>query len=140
MAYCAKCGTQFPDGAATCPSCGTAQSSSAPAASKGGLESNIAAALAYVWLLAILWLLIEPYNKDRFVRFHSFQALAFGVIWFVLTSVLGMIPFLGWLLLIFVVPAGLVLWLICIFKAFSKQWFKLPVVGDWAMGQAGPAQ
>jgi uncharacterized membrane protein len=140
MAFCSKCGTQVPEGAAACPNCGTAQGSSAPAASKGGLESNIAAALAYVWLLAILWLLMEPYNKDRFVRFHSFQALAFGVIWFVLTSILGMIPILGWLLLIFVVPAGLVLWLICIFKAFSNQWFKLPLVGDWAMGQAGPAQ
>ena len=50
-----------------------------PATSSGGLESNIAAALAYLPILAIVWLLVEPYSKDRFVKFHSVQSLGLAV-------------------------------------------------------------
>jgi uncharacterized membrane protein len=146
MAHCTKCGAALSEGTAFCGTCGGAQSgigspaTGATVSQSGGIDSNIAAALAYLWFVAIAWLVLEPYNKDRFIRFHSFQALAFGVVWFVLTTVLSMIPFVGWLLLIPVLPLGLVVWLVCMFKAFSKAWFKLPVIGDWALQQAGPAQ
>jgi uncharacterized membrane protein len=146
MAFCTKCGAQFADGAAFCGSCGAPQGSAAsgappaPAASSGGLDANIAAALAYLWLPAILWLVLEPYNKDRFIRFHSFQSLAFGVAALVVQIALGMIPLLGWIVAIPVSLLILLVWVVCLFKAFSKDWFKLPVIGDWAMQQAGPAQ
>jgi uncharacterized membrane protein len=104
------------------------------------MDANIAAALAYLWLPAILFLVIEPYNRDRFIRFHSFQSLATGVVIMVINIALSMIPFVGWLLLIPFSFLCLLLWLICTFKAFSKAWFQLPVVGAWAMQQAGPAQ
>jgi uncharacterized membrane protein len=99
----------------------------------GGLDANIAGALAYLRITAILFLVIEPFNKDRFVRFHSFQALAFGVASIVIQIVLGFIPIIGWLLML---PVSLVVWLICLFKAFSNQKFKLPVIGNWAEAQA----
>ena len=65
--------------------------------SSGGLSPNVAALLAYLlWIPAILWLVMEPYNKDRFIRFHSFQALFLGLAWFALSIILTMIPILGW--------------------------------------------
>lgn len=102
------------------------------------MDTNIAAALAYVWFVAILWLVLEPYSKDRFIRFHSFQALAFGVVAFVINVILGFIPILGFLVSIPLDIVLVLIWAFCIFKAFSREWFKLPAIGDWAMQQAGP--
>jgi len=144
MAFCTKCGGTIADGAGFCGACGAAQGAasgapapSAPVASSGGMESNITAALAYLWITAIIWLVIEPYNKDRFIRFHSFQSLAFGVVAFVIQIALSLIPFIGWLIAIPLSLLILLVWVVCLFKAFSKEWFKLPIIGDWAMTQAG---
>ena len=105
--------------------------------STGGLESNVAGALAYLWIVAIIWLVLEPYNKDRFIRFHSFQAIAFGIVAFVVSFILGLIPILGWIVGVLWSILVLILWLVCIFKAFNKEMFKLPVIGDFAEKQAG---
>lgn len=148
MALCPKCGGQVADGAQFCSGCGQSMGS-APAAggpppsagtgsSGGGLEPNVAAALGYIFIVAIIWLLVEPFNKDRYIRFHAFQSLALGVSMFVIFSVLGFIPIIGWIILILAGPASFVLWLVCIYKAFNKEWFKLPFIGDWALQQAGP--
>ena len=39
-------------------------------------------ALSYLLITAILFLIIEPYKNNRFIRFHSFQALFFAVVYF----------------------------------------------------------
>jgi hypothetical protein len=40
----------------------------------------VAGMLAYFTIIpAIIFLLIEPYNRNRFVRFHSFQCLFVAV-------------------------------------------------------------
>ena len=40
------------------------------------MAENVAGMLAYFTIIpAIIFLLIEPYNRNRFVRFHSFQCL-----------------------------------------------------------------
>jgi uncharacterized membrane protein len=112
----------------------------APAGGSTGLESNIAAVLAYLlWIPAILWLVIEPYNKDRFLRFHSFQALFLGLAWFVISIVLTFIPILGWIILIFLPLVAIGVAIYCAYKAYNKERFKLPVIGDMAEKQAGPA-
>jgi len=103
----------------------------------GGLTPNVAAALAYIWLLAIVWLLLEPYNKDRFVRFHSFQALGLGVAWFVIAMGLSFIPFIGWMVQGLFQLVMFVVWVVCLFKAFQNEKFKLPIIGDFAEQQAG---
>ena len=36
--------------------------------------------------------------------------------------------------------AMIVVWILCIVNALQKKWFKLPLIGDFAMQQAGPAQ
>ncbi len=107
-----------------------------PASTQGGLESNVAAALAYLPILAVVWLLVEPYSKDRFIKFHSVQSLGLAVVSMGIYIVLGIIPILGWILLLFAPLALFVVWVICAVKAFQKEKFKLPVIGDFAEKQA----
>ena len=98
MAFCTGCGKEMPAGAVACPTCGQG-ATVAPltaAAPAGGLTDNVAGALAYVTFIpAIIFLVMEPYNKNRFVRFHSFQSLFFTLACFVLGIVLMFIPLLG---------------------------------------------
>ena len=107
-----------------------------PPFSSGGLEPNVAAALSYLWITAIVFLVVEPFNKDPFVRFHSFQSLFFGIASLVVSIVLAMIPILGWIALIFLPFVILVIWIILVVKAYQKEWFKLPIIGDFAEKQA----
>ena len=107
-----------------------------PASSQGGLESNIAAALAYLPILAIVWLLVEPYSKDRFIKFHSVQSLGLAVVSIGLSIVLGMIPILGWIMLLFLPLVIFVAAVMCAVKAYQKEKFKLPLIGDFAEKQA----
>jgi uncharacterized membrane protein len=145
VSFCPTCGTQIADGA-TCPKCaagaGQAVSSVAPAAA--GLTDNVAGALAYVTIIpAIVFLVLEPFNRKRFIRFHAFQCLFFAAAWTVLwigLSFIAHIPFLGWatvLLWPLFSLAGFVIWLILVLKAYQGQMFKLPVIGDMAAQQAG---
>ena len=113
--------------------------SSATGTQVGGLDVNVAAALSYFLIIAIVWLVLEPYNKNRFIRFHAIQAIALAVVSMGLSIVLGMIPVLGWIMLIFLPLVIFVAAVISAVKAFQNQWFKLPVIGDFAEKQAGPA-
>ncbi|HTR23282.1 MAG TPA: DUF4870 domain-containing protein [Terriglobales bacterium] len=109
-----------------------------------GLTDNVAGMLAYfTFIPAIVFLVLEPYNKSRFIRFHAFQCIFVSVALFALGVALGiisMIPFLGLITipLHFVIWLGaFALWIILVLKAYQGQMFKLPVVGDMAEKQAG---
>lgn len=98
-----------------------------------GLDSNVAAALAYAlgWVTGLAFVLTE--RENRFVRFHALQStIAFGalsVAWMVSLS----IPFLGWLLaFVIIFPVSVVLWLLLMFKAYQGERFKLPIAGEMA--------
>lgn len=118
-----------------------------PPATASGLSDNAAAALAYVTIIpAIIFLVLEPYNKKPFIRFHSFQSIGLAVLWIVVWiavmivhSILHFIPLIG-LLFIFVdlavAAVFFIAWLMCIIKASQGQWFKLPVIGDFALKQS----
>jgi uncharacterized membrane protein len=100
--------------------------------------------LAYITIIPpIIFLVVEPYNKSRFIRFHSFQSIFFNIAWvvvWVVLSVLASIPVLGWASMIIwplVGLGGLVLWVVLLLKAYQGQMFKLPVIGDLAEKQAG---
>ena len=105
----------------------------------GGLDVNVAAALSYFLIIAIVWLVLEPYNKNRFIRVHAIQAIGLAVVSMGLSIVLGMIPILGWIALIFLPFLIFAAAVLCAVKAFRNEWFKLPVIGDFAEKQAGPA-
>jgi len=123
-----------------CAAC-SAKAPAAPAG--GGITDNVAGMLCYILIVAIIFLLIEPYNKSKFVRFHAFQCIFLCLGWIALgiaLSIIGMIPVLGWATLLLwplIGLAGLVLWIILFIKAYQGQMFKLPVIGDLAMKQAG---
>lgn len=136
MAFCSGCGTQIPDGASMCPAC-AAKAPAAPVASSGGMNDNLAGALCYFAIIAIVFLLIEPYNKNKFVRFHAFQSLFLAVAWIALWFVLMFIPVIGWILLPFAFLGFIILLVVLFIKAYQGQKFQVPVIGEWAEKQVG---
>ena len=144
MAFCNMCGAQIADGATTCAACAGRAAVVVPTAAAPGLADNVAGMLAYFTIIpAIIFLVLEPYNRSRFVRFHAWQCTFFNVAWWILWIGLRIvihIPFLGFLTL-FVWPlvglGGFVVWIVLVLKANQGQMFKLPVIGDLAQQQAG---
>ncbi len=131
------------------------QVSSQPPAQVGksstGLDENIAALLSYIfgWVSGLIFFLIE--KDSRLVRFHAMQSLLFNVsvavvaialwvVFFVLllivsqvsgivSTLFSLIATLVWL----VFGVGLlILWIMCLVKAYQGQYFKLPIVGNFA--------
>ncbi len=140
--FCESCGKEMPDAAAFCPYCGTAAGQPAAgnagagqAGQAAGLQSNLAGALAYLWVMAIIFLLLEPYNKDKFVRFHSFQALFLGLASIAGNIVLTLLPVLGWALIPLWSLLILVLAVVGAVKAYQNQIWRIPVIGDFAEKQ-----
>jgi uncharacterized membrane protein len=112
----------------------------APPAAGSGLSDNLVAALAYITIIpAIIFLILEPYNRIPLVRFHSFQSIGLGVSAFILRLAITFLPFhwLEYSLLSAVIGLGLfIAWLIAILKAYKGEFYKLPVIGDFAERQA----
>lgn len=110
----------------------------------GVFPENIAGALAYLTFIpAIVFLTLDPYKKNRFVRFHSVQCLLlWGAVILLAIAlklasvVLFIIPVLGPLLVLLVsVVVGLaafVIWLVLVVKAFQGEMFMLPMLGEVA--------
>ena len=115
-----------------------------------GLAPNLAGALAYVLglITGIVFLVLEPYKHDRFVRFHAMQsilfcvaAIAFSILWHILVSIMMSIS--GWTAMA-LVPIGLVIslgfflfWLFLMYQAYSQHEFRIPVIGAIAAKQVG---
>ena len=120
-----------------------------------GLDSNVGAMLCYIanficclgLVLSIVFLFTE--KENRFVKFHAVQALflvalqiAAGIIIEVITVVLrlvlGMISLdflaglLSWGFSLLVFAVFIILWIIGGIKAYGGQWYKLPIVGEFA--------
>jgi uncharacterized membrane protein len=159
MIFCGKCGASVSDGAGFCTACGTpvisaaAQTGPSPVAGpqSTGMTSNVAGALAYLagFITGIVFLAIEPYNKDPFVRFHAFQSIflcvvyiAFFMVWGAIFGTLTVVS-LGFLfspiLLLWSLLrlAFFLLWLFMMYKAYNNERFSLPIIGPLAAKQAG---
>jgi uncharacterized membrane protein len=109
-----------------------------PGSAAGGLTRNVAGLLCYVagLITGVVFLILEPYNHDPFIRFHAFQSIFFSVAVLVLGIVLGFIPVIGPLLYAVVCMAALVIWVLLIVQAAQNKKWKLPVIGDLAEKQA----
>jgi uncharacterized membrane protein len=143
MAFCSSCGAQIADGATICAAC-SGRVATVPAVAAPGLADNVAGMLAYFTIIpAVIFLVLEPYNKSRFVRFHAWQSIFFNVAWWILWIGLRIVfhmPFLGFLTFLIwpvIWLGGLIVWIILVIKANQGQMFKLPVIGDLAQQQAG---
>lgn len=160
MAFCAHCGAALNQETGFCASCGKPVGAGAPATqvvstsspaatgTSSGLTSNLAAALAYAlgFITGILFLVLEPYKHDRFVRFHAMQSiffsagcLAFSIAWSIMVGILAGIS--GWMALatfpirLLISLGFFLLWLYVIYQAYSQREYHIPFIGDLAAKQ-----
>jgi uncharacterized membrane protein len=119
------------------------------------LDSNVGAMLCYIanflcclgLVLAIVFLFTE--NENKFVKFHAVQSLflaAFQIVCGILIGILGVIlslalnmvhmELLGWVLILglrfLLFAIFLIFWIIGGIKAYGGQWYKLPIIGEFA--------
>jgi uncharacterized membrane protein len=178
MSFCQTCGTSLPDGSPTCTACGAPQGAAAAGATPGpmpgsipgpipgtmpaaaplpaagaGLTPNVAGALAYLVgaITGILFLVIDPFKADRFVRFHAFQSIffnlawiAFWIIWMIIGVMLGAISHGLFFIIqlpinLLITVGGFCLWVYLMYTAYQGKTFQLPVIGALAATQAGIA-
>lgn len=119
--------------------------------SSTGLDENVAALLAYVvtWVSGLVFFLIE--KESRLVRFHAMQAILLGaagaigaivlwLVWVVIAIILAQVSevlaslvslVIGLLIFVFYI-AILVAWIMGMVKAYGRQYFKLPIIGNFA--------
>lgn len=106
------------------------------ATAQSGLSDNAAGALAYITIIpSIIFLLVEPYNKNPFVKFHAWQNIGIVIGWFACSLVL-VIPILGWIIGLVGDLALFICWIICIVKAAGGGKFMIPFIGPFAEKQA----
>ena len=113
MTYCPNCGAAV-DGR-FCPKCGAPAPAAGappgapqyvppPASAQGlGMEENLAAALCYIPIIGIIFLLIDPYKQNRTIRFHAWQSIFFSVAWFVVRIAMAIL----WMVLRVALPYGM---------------------------------
>lgn len=82
------------------------------------------------------------------MRFHAFQAIFLGlagiivaIALVILTTILGMIPVIGWVMdsLVWLAYGAvlLVVVILLMYKAYNGEQYSIPVIGDLAFQQAG---
>lgn len=100
-----------------------------------GIEQNVAGLLCYLlWVVTgIVLLLIE--KENRFVRFHAMQSILISIVLFIISFILALIPFIGWILGLLLAPITFILWIFMMYKAYKGEWIKLPIIGDIAKEQ-----
>jgi uncharacterized membrane protein len=110
----------------------------------GIFPENIAGAVAYITFApAVAFLLLNPYNRNRFLRFHSIQCLLLwtslvliGIAVKLVGLLLLIIPVLGHLLVVLlwmaVALAAVIVWLVVIVKSLQGEAFKIPLLGEFA--------
>jgi uncharacterized membrane protein len=123
----------------------------APVAAGTAMSSNVAGLLCYIlgFITGIIFLVIEPYKKDKFVRFHAFQSIFFNValivFWIAYTIVatilgfvsLGILAMVMGLVGLLISLAVLAYWIFLMYKAYNNELYKIPFIGDLAAKQAG---
>ena len=108
-----------------------------------GLEPKLAAALSYLAgpLSGAAVLLAE--RGSRYVRFHAWQSIiglgvlwAIGVVLYGLAFAMLLVSASAFRLLLWMAAlvwiAWIVAWVMCLVKAFTGEYWKLPVAGDYA--------
>jgi uncharacterized membrane protein len=119
--------------------------------SSTGLDENVASLLAYLfhWVSGLIFFLIE--KNSRLVRFHAMQSILLGgVFWIgeialwilgfivalILGQISGLLGTLAWALIglveLALLIAVLIAWILCMVKAYGNQYFKLPILGNFA--------
>jgi len=110
-----------------------------------GFSDNAIGAIAYITFVpAVAFLVLRPYNKSSYVRFHAWQSILLSCAFYVVATVLGLV--FGW----FFATAGysyltvtwivwacwFLLWIFCAIKALNGKRIMLPILGALAEKQA----
>jgi uncharacterized membrane protein len=103
-------------------------------------QTNPVAALCYLgfFVTGVIFLYLEPYNRDEFIRFHARQSIGFTAAWFavyiVLSVFIAVLPHpLSALLVIvegFVDLAFAIFWLFLMYKAYTGERYRIPQLAD----------
>jgi uncharacterized membrane protein len=103
-------------------------------------QSNIIAALSYLlgFVTGLIFLYVEPYNQDEYVRFHARQSIGFSVLWFAIEVIVGVFiavlpQFLSVILnfLLTIVNIALaVYWIVLMYKAYNGERYRIPELAD----------
>lgn len=170
MSACQSCGTALAADTRFCQSCGSptelhaeasipavegpAVAAVMPTTSQTGtktMDTNIVGALAYLagLVTGIIFLVLDPYKANSFVRFHAFQSIFFNVawigfwvVWMILSAVLtpltaGIFGLIALPLMLIFIIAGFGIWIFLMYQAYQQKLYKLPIVGKFAAEQAG---
>jgi len=113
------------------------------------MADNVASTLCYVLglITGIIFLVLEPYSKNRAIRFHAFQAIflnvlvivieiVFGIIFRIMLEILGVFGLLVGIFwpLFWLICVGL--WLYLLLSTYQGKTIVLPVIGPLAQKQA----
>ncbi len=110
-------------------------------------QSHVIAALSYLlgFITGLIFLYIEPYSQDDYVRFHARQSIGFSVAWFAISVILGVfiavLPqflsvILGFLLDIIDIALACY-WIFLMYKAYSGERYRIPELADIVDSIAG---
>ncbi len=102
-----------------------------------GVTENLEGLLCYAlgWITGLVFLILEPNNA--FVRFHALQSLVTFLGLFIISFVVGLVPVLGILANVLLLPLQIVLWILLMVKAYKGERYKLPIAGDFVEKQLG---
>jgi uncharacterized membrane protein len=142
---CPQCGAQLPPEIAFCTNCGLRMFvGSADQGVRPRLQDNLLGALAYfTFIPAIVLLVVPPFKRNRYVRFHALQSVYLaiavvvcGVLLRLAIGVFSLIPrvgfFLSWLVTVLSALAFFMLWLVLVVKALLGERFQAPLIGGLA--------
>ena len=143
MAFCQNCGS--PVEGRYCPKCGAPtgadpdvqpapSSAPPPLAAAPGMSDNLAAALCYIPIVGAIFLFLDPYSRNKTIRFHAIQQLLLvGVIW-VATIALASISliFALWAFIPLIRLAFFGVLIFAAIRAYQGAKIVLPVIGPMA--------
>ena len=104
------------------------------------MADNIASALCYVPVLGpLVFLLMEPYNKNKAIRFHAWQSLFVLGLYIATSIVVNILAEVAYSLYFLHSLVHLAFIVVCFYlgyKAYSGERMVLPIIGPIAEKQA----
>lgn len=104
---------------------------------KPQIEPHVMAALSYAIPLIMGMVVLLTEKENKFVRFHAFQSIIFGICWIGVSAIASSlyVVLIGLILAPLVTVAGVTLWFFLMWKAYNKEEYQLPYVGKIAHDQ-----
>ena len=110
-------------------------------------QANVVAALAYLFFFVsgVIFLYVEPYNEDEYIRFHARQSIGFSIAWFAILIVFdvfiavlphGLGAMLNFILTLINIALA-VFWVVLMYKAYNGERYRIPELADIVDSIAG---